>query len=69
MLSTGLTSYVNTIKSKFVDNAYTTLVAFILSLTEEQMNQLQREQVSFHANSFLYISQEFVKNEIAKDVV
>lgn len=37
MLATGLQTFVNTMRTKVVDSAYTSLVAFLLSLKDEQM--------------------------------
>lgn len=35
MLATGLQTFVNTMRTKVVDSAYTSLVAFLLSLKDE----------------------------------
>lgn len=69
MIANGLNAYVNTVQSRVVEGTFTHLLAFIISLTDDQLQQLQQEQLSFARNSFVYISQEFVEQQIAKDVI
>jgi len=69
MIASGLNTYMNTMKTRVVDSTFTHLIAFIMSLTPEQLQQLQQDQISFESNSFLYVSQDFIKNEISKDVI
>ena len=57
MIQTGLDKYVDTMKTKVVDNIQAHLASFILSLTNDQLSSLQSDQTDFNANSYLYISQ------------
>lgn len=52
-----------------IDNVQLYLVAFVISLTPEQVDQLKKDQIEFHEASYIFFSDQFINKQIKKDII
>ena len=64
MLETGLQNYVHNLQTRVISHVQLYLAAFILALSERQLETLRHGQLSFDGESLLRFSNEFIRNEI-----
>ena len=68
-IQNGIQSYVKTMETRVIDNVQLYLVAFVISLTPEQVEQLKKDQIEFHEASYIFFSDQFINKQIKKDII
>ena len=61
--------YSDTINQRVIDYTQIQLIAFLLSLTTDQMTWLRQEQKDFKQKSFLYVPEKLINDIISNDPV
>lgn len=69
MLQKGMEIYSDTINQRVIDYTRIQLIAFLLSLTTDQMTWLRQEQKDFKQTSFLYVPEKLINDIISNDPV